>query len=336
MPGTTTTAVRSTCSRIDVVLARADGLDDERVEARRADQAGDLRQAAVILADDREAPVEDLLVDGVEVHAQTVTQQRATGDGAHGIERHDGHAFAATHGLGGQRSDERALASPGRACDAHDARRAAKHRTRGERAGVRQADLPREHGVGRWRLDRRIGTHALAHALHDLLHAGPGVVDATHSGREQRGHVFLRDDAADVDRHVGATERTAFLEQPGHEHQVRVAHHAAGDDVCVLVASADGEAPRRLPEPAVDHVHTGIPQDARNELHAAVVPIEAHLAQEHARTVRQVTASITLLDGAGGILERRHAHRETSVVGASSVPLPLVSSSSLPSSTGRA
>jgi hypothetical protein len=31
--------------------------------------------------------------------------------------------------------------------------------------------------------------------------------------------------------------------------------------------------------------------------------VEAHLAQQHARTVRQVAAPVTLLDGARGILQ---------------------------------
>jgi hypothetical protein len=54
-----------------------------------ADQLDDLVHRVVVLAPDRQRPVEDLLAQVVEVHPQAVAQQRPPGDRALGVERDD-------------------------------------------------------------------------------------------------------------------------------------------------------------------------------------------------------------------------------------------------------
>ena len=235
----------------DIVLASAHRLDDQLVVARAADQLDDLGQRAVVLADDRERPVEDPLVDRVEVDAQAVAEERAARDRAHRVERDDGDLLAAAHGLARHRGDERALAGSRRARDADDLLRATTRCIDRLRC-MRERDVAREQrgGVRRHaRCERRIRLHAVADAADDLVHARPRVVDARDARIEELLHIVLRNDAADIHGHVGPANLRALFKQARHEHEVRVRHHRAGDAVCVLVAGADREAARRLPEP---------------------------------------------------------------------------------------
>ena len=64
---------------------------------------------------------------------------------------------------------------------------------------------------------------------------------------DERLHIFLRDDATDIDHHVWSTNLLAFIEKTRHEHEVRVGHHRRCDAVAILVARADSETARRLP-----------------------------------------------------------------------------------------
>ena len=168
-------------------------------------------------------------------------------------------------------------------------------------AGVVHADSSGQLG-GRVSgvVQRPVGLRRVPDGLDDLLHAGPGVQNAVHAGVEHGLDVLQWNDPAHVDDHVGPAHLAALIDQHGDEHQVRVAHHGTGDAVGILVPGADGQAPRRLPEPGIDHVDAAVAQGPGDELHAAVMAVQPHLSQEHTRPMRQISHAVDLLDGRGG------------------------------------
>ena len=101
---------------------------------------------------------------------------------------------------------------------------------------------------------------------------------------------------------------TAFelLEQLRDQHQMRIAHHRAGDAIHVFVPGSDREASRRLPESRVDHVDAAVPHQAGDELDASVMAVESHLAQEDSGSMGKIAATIDLFDGGGGFGGRTH------------------------------
>ena len=290
----------------DVVLSGADGLDDQGLEAGAADQFDEVGKTTVVFADDREASVEDLLVDRVEVDPQAIAEKRAAGDRAHRIERDHRHRAAATRGFRGHRGHERALARAGASGDADDATRPLPRgldRLAEPHAADRSRKL-RGRVIGR---DVAVGLRRLAHAVDDLLHRRAGVVDAVDARGDELRHVLLLDDAADVDDEIRPADLGALLEEARHEHEVGVAHHRARDHIDVLVAGGDREAAGRLPEAGVDDVGTAVAEEPGDELDAAVMAVEPGLAQEHPRTMVEIAAAVDLGKRGGGV-EGRLGH----------------------------
>ena len=108
--------------------------------------------------------------------------------------------------------------------------------------------------------------------------------------------VFLGNDAAHVHNHVGPAHLAALVQQARHEHEVRIAHHRAGDDVGVLVPGRDRQGSRGLPQPRIDDVDPAVAESPRDELDAPVVAIKAHFAQQNTGPVGQVAAAINFHD----------------------------------------
>ena len=130
----------------DVVLARADGLDEQGVPSGAAHQFDDVGKGGVVLAHDGEAAIEDVVVHRVEVDAKAITEQGAAGDGTHGVEGDHRHAFPATDRFVRHRGDQRALARAGSAGQADDPLGPRSRGICGWRAGVGQAQDAGEPG----------------------------------------------------------------------------------------------------------------------------------------------------------------------------------------------
>jgi hypothetical protein len=167
---------------------------------------------------------------------------------------------------------------------------------------VEEGDVARELGGGR-ALDRGgPGLHGGADGLDDVEEAGGGGKTPGDACGKQFRQVFLREDPAHVNGEVGSAQVGEGLDELGAQHQVRIGHHAGGDDVAVLVAGGDGEGAWGLPEAGVDDVDAGIAEGAGDDFDAAVVPVEPHLSQEDAGAVGEVGAPVFLLElGGGGV-----------------------------------
>ena len=106
---------------LDLALARADGLDQDRVEARGVEDSGrgrGRRRESAGVAARRHGADEDAVVGGVGLHPDAVAQDGAAGDRAGRIDRDDGHRPPGAAQLRDQRRHERALARAGRPGDA--------------------------------------------------------------------------------------------------------------------------------------------------------------------------------------------------------------------------
>jgi hypothetical protein len=95
------------------------------------------------------------------------------------------------------------------------------------------------------------------------------------SSRSLFGH-----DAADDHRDVRSLGPQRFDDQRG-QGQVRSRQHREADDVDVFLDGRDRHGLGRLEESGVDDLHAGVAQEARHDLDAAVVPVEADLGDEH-------------------------------------------------------
>ena len=207
--------------------------------------------------------------------------------------------------LGGHRRDQRALARAGGAGQADDLGRAVGA---GAPSGVRQLPAWARLMIAREQLGECRGPFssglvgglvALAHRVDDHLHRRAGVEDLGNAAIEKRLDVVLRNDAAHVDGNVRTTDGREFLEQLRDEHQMRVAHHRCGHAIDVLVTRGDRQRPGGLPEAGVDDVNAAVAQGASDQFDAAVVAIEAHLAQQDTRAMREIAAAVDLLQGGG-------------------------------------
>ena len=73
------------------------------------------------------------------------------------------------------------------------------------------------------------------------MHAGASVEDFSHPRIKHGLHVFLGNDATHIDGHVAAAKFSGGVDQSRHQHQMRVAHHGAGQHISVFIACANGE-----------------------------------------------------------------------------------------------
>ncbi|WBL36171.1 hypothetical protein O0235_00690 [Tepidiforma flava] len=107
----------------DFVLAGADGLDDDVVEAEGVDDGDDVGdgrcEAAERAAAGHGAHV-DAGIHGDVLHADAVAEEGAVGEGAGGIDGDDGDGLAAAAKFGCERAGESALSGAGAAGDADD------------------------------------------------------------------------------------------------------------------------------------------------------------------------------------------------------------------------
>ena len=82
---------------VDLVLADADGLDQDRVEAGGVEQVDGVargRRQAAHRAAGRHRADEDVAVGGEVLHAHAIAEQRAAGERAGGIDGDDAHGSA--------------------------------------------------------------------------------------------------------------------------------------------------------------------------------------------------------------------------------------------------
>ena len=119
VPGTRTTIDDvGRADDVDLVLADADGLDDDPVLAGRVEHVGRVvrrpRQPAEVAARGH-APDEHAVVAGVRLHADAVAEDRAAGERAGGIDGDDADRLAAPAQLQREPVHQRALAGARRA-----------------------------------------------------------------------------------------------------------------------------------------------------------------------------------------------------------------------------
>ena len=114
-------------------------------------------------------------------------------------------------------------------------------------------------------------------------------------GGDARSSSFGRrpagDDAADHDRDVDAGF-THLLDDLRRQRHVGAREHRQPDGVDVLVDRGRRDRVGRLEQPGVDHLVAGVAQDAGDDLHAAVVAVEADLGHEH--SLRSSSAHLRL------------------------------------------
>ena len=75
------------------------------------------------------------------------------------------------------------------------------------------------------------------------------------------------------------------------ERHVRARQHRQPDRVDVLVDGRRRDGVGRLEQPGVDHLEAGVAQDARHDLHPAVVSVETDLGDQNALTRHRVHRS---------------------------------------------
>src|SRR6185369_12097717 len=108
---------------IHFVLTDADRFNNNNVHPEGVHDQGNIRGRArktSQCATRGQAANENTFVAGVAVHADTVTQDRAAGKGAGGVDRHYPDLFPAYTKRGGQLIDQRRFSGAGRAGNADD------------------------------------------------------------------------------------------------------------------------------------------------------------------------------------------------------------------------
>ncbi len=112
----------------------------------------------------------------------------------------------------------------------------------------------------------------------DVLHRRAGQEDAADPMAFSFGDVDVRDDPADDDQHVVEALLLQQLHDARADVHVRAGQDRQADDVGVLLQRRADDLLGRLAEAGVDHLHAGVAQRPRNDLGAAVVPVEPGLA----------------------------------------------------------
>ena len=86
----------NSCANSNITLTGPDCFHDNLLISGTTEQIENRRQVLVILTDNRQGSIEDRFADSVEIHSQSVSEQRSTGNRAHWIECDNGQFFAAS------------------------------------------------------------------------------------------------------------------------------------------------------------------------------------------------------------------------------------------------
>ena len=105
--------------------------------------------------------------------------------------------------------------------------------------------------------------------------------DRGNAGRFEIGHVLRWHDPSHDDRDIASARPQRFHDERGQGH-VSSRQHRETDHIDVFVDGRGRNCVGSLEQTGVDHFETGIAQQTSNDLHTAVVSIEAHLGHEYA------------------------------------------------------
>ena len=121
----------------------------------------------------------------------------------------------------------------------------------------------------------------MSYEINDSLCGSPRKENLGDSTFFQRGNVRLRNNSTDQNGDVVH----AFFAQQFHQSRtkriVRAGKNRKPDHVHIFLRRRRSDHFRSLPQPCINHFHTGIAQRSRNNFRAAVVPIEARLGNQH-------------------------------------------------------
>ncbi len=109
------------------------------------------------------------------------------------------------------------------------------------------------------------------------------------AGREQLGHVGVRDGAADDDGDVGGVGGAQRLDRARGQRQVRTGQNAQAHHRHVFLHGDRGDVLDALPDAGVDDLEAGVAQGAGDDLRAAVMPVQAGLGDQNANGHQNTT-----------------------------------------------
>jgi len=122
---------------------------------------------------------------------------------------------------------------------------------------------------------------AFVDELDDVLRGGAGEKNFGDADFLQGRNIRFRNNTAEDYGHIVH----ALVAQQAHELRakrvVRARENGEADDVDVFLHRGGGNHLRCLPQTGVDHFHAGIAQRPRNDLSAAVVPIQSWLCNQN-------------------------------------------------------
>src|SRR6266540_1303976 len=126
----------------------------------------------------------------------------------------------------------------------------------------------------------------------DLAEGRPGTEHHPDARLLQLRDVLLRDDPSGDHDDVARLPLPEQLDDGREEGHVGAAQRREANRVDVLLDRGFDDVLRRLPQAGVDDLHPGVPQRARDDLGAAVMPIQAGLRDEHADLLRHGASSV--------------------------------------------
>src|ERR1700723_1442639 len=130
------------------------------------------------------------------------------------------------------------------------------------------------------RFARRSG-NAVADKINDGLRGRSGEKNFGDPALLQRGNVRLGNNSADQHGHIVHALAAQQFHQSRTKRIVRAGKNRKPDHVHIFLRRRRSDHFRSLPQPCINHFHTGIAQRSRNNFRAAVVPIEARLGNQH-------------------------------------------------------
>ena len=139
--------------------------------------------------------------------------------------------------------------------------------------------------------------HRISNGIHDVQHARSGVEHPVNTCIQHALNIFLRNDPSDVDADITAANVLTCRHKIRNQHVMGVAHHRRRYAIHIFVACCNGQRSWRLPESGVDHMDATVTKCPRNQFDTSIMPIEAHLAEEHPGPVCQLGAAVDLLEG---------------------------------------